>query len=41
MNRTLTSITTAGHSEPGSNGNEGLQHTSQRLRPGTTPSDVV
>ena len=38
---TLTGTTTSGQSGPGSNGNEGVFHTTQISRTGVSPSDVV
>ena len=38
---TLTSTTTPGQSEPGSNGNEGVLHIPQSFRTGASPSDSL
>ena len=40
-NLTLTDTTTLGQSSSGSNGNEGVLHTSQNSRTGASPSDAV
>ena len=41
IDKTLKSTTTMGQSGPGSNGNEGVIHTCQISRTGSSPSDAV